>query len=158
MKRLLVGLGMLAVVISFFFTAGPVQAQDNDVYDKPRQKRVEQKQEKLDRMIEMLGLSNEQVEELKAHRQARKESNEKLHLALREQKEELRDELDKPESDNARIKKIADSIKKIQSEMVDERIKGILEIKAILTPEQYAKFKEKVGHYKDRNKHKIKKY
>jgi Spy/CpxP family protein refolding chaperone len=141
----------IALLVSIACIAMPARAEGEDKYRGPRQKWSSgEKQEKFDKMIEKLGLSHEQVAQLKEHKQAKMESREKLYSALSEQKKALKDELEKPASDNARIKQIADSIKQIQSEMVDERIKGILEIKAILTPEQYNEFKSKIGKHKKR--------
>ena len=152
--RLLIGAGVMVVIASLLFVAVPVYAGKDSGYCRPWQKSVVQKREKFDNMIETLGLSDEQAAQLKDLKQARMKSREKLHSALKKQKQALRDELEKPESDNARVKQIADSIKQIQSEMIDERIKGILEIKAILTPEQYSRFKEKIGHHRERKQQK----
>jgi Spy/CpxP family protein refolding chaperone len=146
----LMGTGVIAVMALFLFATAPVYAEGESY--RPRQKWGSEKQEKYHRMIEKLGLSDDQVAQLKAHKQAKIESREKLYSELAKQKQALRDELEKPVSDDARIKQISDSMKQIQSKLVDERIKGILEIKAILTPEQYAEFKAKMGKYKE---HKI---
>ena len=140
----------LLIAALFIFADMPVYAQkDTDSY-RSRQKWGSEKREKFDKMIEKLGLSDEQVAQLKEHKQAKMESREKLYAQLKEHKQALKDELEKPASDNARIKQIADSIKQVQSEMVDERIKGILEIKAILTPEQYSEFKANLHRYKEK--------
>ena len=140
----------LLIAALFIFADMPVYAQkDTDSY-RSRQKWGSEKREKFDKMIEKLGLSDEQVAQLKEHKQAKMESREKLYSALSEQKKALKEELEKPESDNARIKQIADSIKQAQSEMVDERIRGILEVKAILTPEQYSEFKANIRRYKEK--------
>jgi Spy/CpxP family protein refolding chaperone len=146
--KTMIGTGVIAVMVLFFFTAAPAYAE-GDHYQS-RQKWNSEKQEKFDKMIEKLGLSDEQVAQLKTHKQAKIESRKKLYSELSKQKQELKDELEKPVSDNARIKQIADSIKQIQSEMIDERIKGILEIKAILTPEQYSEFKANIHSYRER--------
>ena len=150
--RLLISAGAMAVTALFLFAAMPVYAEKNSDYCQSRQKQGGQKQEKFNNLIEKLSLSKEQVAQLKSHKQTKMESRKKLHSALKKQKQELKDELDKPESDNTRIKQIADSIKQIQSEMVDERIKGILEIKAMLSPEQYSEFKKNISHCKERKK------
>jgi Spy/CpxP family protein refolding chaperone len=146
--KALIGAGVIAVMVLFFFVTAPVYAEGD--YYRSRQKWGSEKQEKFDKMIEKLGLSNEQVAQLKTHKQVKMGTRNKLYSELSKQKQELKDELEKPASDNARIKQIADSIKQIQSEMVDERINGILEIKAILTPEQYTEFKSKIGKHKKR--------
>lgn len=151
-RKSLISVGVLVMATSFFLAVMPVYAEKDSDYRNPRQNWGSQKQEKFDNMIEKLNLSEEQVAQLKSHKQTKMESRKKLHSALKKQKQELKDELDKPESDNTRIKQIADSIKQIQSEMVDERIKGILEIKAMLSPEQYSEFKKNISHCKERKK------
>ena len=149
-KKSLVGLGAAVFFVSFLCLAMPVKAESGDEYCRPRQKWGAEKQQKFDKLIQKLDLSEEQVARLKEHKQAKMESREKLYAQLGEHKQALKDELEKPASDNARIKQIADSIKQVQSEMVDERIKGILEIKAILTPEQYSEFKANIRRYKEK--------
>lgn len=146
-RKSLISVGVLVMATSFFLAVMPVYAEKDSDYRNPRQNWGSQKQEKFDNMIEKLNLSEEQVAQLKSHKQVKMKSREKLYSAIKKQKQELKDELEKPESDNARIKEIASSIKQTQSEMVDERIKGILEIKAILTPEQFKEFQATMGRH-----------
>jgi Spy/CpxP family protein refolding chaperone len=142
---------VFVIAALFIFMDMPVYAQkDTDSYRLRQKWSDEEKQAKFDKMVEKLGLSDEQVTQLKVHKQARMESREKLYSELNKQKRALRDELEKPVSDNARIKQISASIKQIHFEMVDERIKSILEIKVILTPEQYSEFKANIYNHKER--------
>jgi Spy/CpxP family protein refolding chaperone len=150
-SRLLVKPGVFVVIMSFFFVSIPVYAENGDDYHAQRGY-SRQKQEKFNKLIHQLDLSDEQVARLDTHKQAKMESRQRLYAKLAEHKQALRNELEKPESDNTRIKQIADSIKQVQSEIFDERIKGILEIKSILTPEQYSEFKEKISRYKHKSK------
>ncbi|TRZ81357.1 periplasmic heavy metal sensor [bacterium] len=149
-RKSLISAGVLVMVTSFFLAVMPVYAEKDSDSCQPRKNWGSQKQEKFDNMIEKLNLSQEQVAQLKSHKQSRRQSHEKLHSVLKKQKEQLKVELEKPESDNARIKEIASSIKQTQSEMVDERIKGILEIKAILTQEQFKEFQAIMGRHMKR--------
>ena len=149
-RKSLISAGVLVMVTSFFLAVMPVYAEKDSDYCQPRKNGGSQKQEKFDNMIEKLNLSQEQVVQLKSHKQSRRQSHEKLISVLKKQKEQLKVELEKPESDNAKIKEIASSIKQTQSEMVDERIKGILEIKVILTQEQFKEFQAAMGRHMKR--------
>jgi Spy/CpxP family protein refolding chaperone len=146
----LVGMGALVIMASFLLAIAPVSAQKDSEDYHGRSKWAGQKQEKYNNLISKLGLSEEQAAQLEAHKQAKAESREKQRIALHAQREALKIELEKPVSDPIALKKLADSIKQIQSDMVDARINAILEIKSILTPEQYTAFKEKMGRYREK--------
>lgn len=142
--------GVFLMAASFHYATETAYAQSEEEICQVQQKYSRQGQGKYDKLTEGLGLSEEQVAQLKSRKQAKMESREKLRAKLCAEEKALKEELEKPVSDNARVKELADSIKNAHSEMVDERIKGILEIKAILTPEQYAEFKSKMGRYKEK--------
>jgi Spy/CpxP family protein refolding chaperone len=148
--KVLIGIGALIIAASLNYAAAAVYAESAEEAYGGKQKWSRQRQEKYDKLTESLGLSEEQIAQLKSRKQAKTESREKLRSKLHSEEKALKEELEKPVSDNTKIKELADSIKNIHSEMVDERIRGILEIKAILTTEQYAEFKSKMGRYKEK--------
>jgi Spy/CpxP family protein refolding chaperone len=150
-NRSLIGAGLVIAVIIFLFAAMPVYAQKGDRGYRVKDRWNNQQEERYDYLAYKLGLSEEQAAQLKASKQEKIQTSKKLRDALSKQKEALKQELDKTDSDNARIKEIANAIKQIQADMVDERVKSILEIKAILTPEQYSELKTKLGTYKKRS-------
>ena len=148
--KVLIGIGALIIAASLNYAAVTAYAESAEEVYGEKQKWSRQRQEKYDKLTESLGLSEEQIAQLKSRKQAKMESREKLRSKLHAEEKALKEELEKPASDNTKIKELADSIKNIHSEMVDERIRGILEIKAILTTEQYAEFKSKMGRYKEK--------
>lgn len=133
---------VLVIAVAVILTAVPAYAE----YEGHGNKEMMQKrQEVFENLIDELGLDKEQVAQLKAHRAKEKESNKELFMALKDERKKLKEELEKPESDNKAIKVIAEKINKIQAELVDSRIKSVQEVKSILTPEQFAQFKEKLS-------------
>ena len=52
---------------------------------------------------------------------------------------------EKADSDPAKIENTANELKVLMARLVDLRIGKILEVKTILTPEQFGKFKQKVS-------------
>jgi Spy/CpxP family protein refolding chaperone len=62
---------------------------------------------------------------------------------MRQARQALRDELNKPGSDMAVVKKLAGELKNLQARQVDARVEGILDMKKVLTPEQFKAFQEK---------------
>ena len=100
-------------------------------------------EEMVQKMEEKLGIEEEQSVQLKAHRIEHKEKMKVLKNELKEKREALKKELEKVDASELFIQAVATELKNVQSELVDERINGILAVKSILTLEQYEKFKEK---------------
>lgn len=114
--------------------------------------RWEQKhEEKLKEMREKLGLTADQEAKLKAHRAAHKEAGRQLREEMRSKRDALRQELEKPSVDEKRVRALHDEIKALDARLSDHRLSGILEVRHILTPEQFKKFQEMMperGHWK----------
>jgi protein CpxP len=87
-----------------------------------------------------LGLSEEQQQKLKTHREAHRALATETRKILKEKREALRAELEKPNFSENAAKKLNDEMKVAQNRMADQRLAGVLEVRKILTPEQYAKF------------------
>ncbi len=92
---------------------------------------------------EELGLSAEQKEQIKQHREENKGAVKELHQQLKAKRDQLKVELDKPASDEGKISLIVEEIKALEGQMIEYRVDRILEMKEILTPEQYQKLQEK---------------
>ncbi len=90
-----------------------------------------------------LNLTAEQEAKLAEYRKQNKAEAEQSFTAMKEAREKLREELDKPTSDMAVVQNLANTIKEGQAKMVDHRIKTIVQLKEVLTPEQFQKFQEK---------------
>jgi Spy/CpxP family protein refolding chaperone len=94
-------------------------------------------------LFKELNLTAEQEAKLAEYRKQNKAEAETSFTAMKEAREKLREELDKPTSDMAVVQNLANTIKQGQAQMVDHRIKSILQLKEVLTPEQFQKFQEK---------------
>lgn len=106
-------------------------------------------------LFKELNLTAEQEAKLAEHRKQNRAEAEQRFTAIKEAREKLREELDKPTSDMAVVQASANTIKQSQAQMVDHRIKSILQLKEVLTPEQFQKFQEKA---KDKMKERGKKH
>jgi len=136
---------LLAVVVMVFVWTSIAQARGHgEGYGRgDRQDGQGPSEEMVQKMEEKLGITEEQSVQLKAHRIEHKEKMKALKNELKEKREALKEELEKGDASESSIQGVASELKNVQSELVDERINGILAVKSILTPEQYEKFKEK---------------
>jgi len=102
-----------------------------------------------------LGLTGEQKKLLEANKNKHREQTKALFTQMRQEMTLLRQELDKSELNMQTIYQINNEVKQLQAQMLDNRLEGILEVRKILTPEQFKKFEDKMnermGHFK--NKH-----
>jgi Spy/CpxP family protein refolding chaperone len=95
------------------------------------------------KIVSELNLTPEQGEEIKNQRSEHRRIKKQLSHSLREKQKELKAELEKEVSDRGKVDRISKDIKQLQGERVDHRIEGVLQMKEILTPEQYRKFHQK---------------
>lgn len=106
-----------------------------------------------DKMVEIekkLNLTPEQDKLLKEAKSAHRAEMESLKQAMGAKHKELQAEIAKPGVTKQQLEPIANQIKALQSQMVDRRIDGILNIKHILSPEQFQKLESlKEEHHKD---------
>lgn len=101
-----------------------------------------------------LGLTDEQAAKLRDHRQAHRQAGMALWQDARAKREALRAELEKPNFDENKVKSLQAAARAAQEKLQDHRLQGIIDVKKILTPEQFAKFqaimKEKRGQWGNR--------
>jgi len=140
---------VLIMAAAVILTAAPAYAEYEGTGN---QERTQKRQEAFENLVDELGLNKEQVEQLKAYRAKKKEVNKELFMALKDERKKLKEELEKPESDNRVIRKVVKNINKIQAELVNKRVDSVLEVKSILTPEQFVQFKEKLREVRQRKR------
>jgi|GEM_PF-3110090 len=99
------------------------------------------------KMIAELGLSKEQQEKLQELRKQHKQEASEAAKLVREKREALRAEIENPSYDENRAKALNEELKNAQNKMADQRLKGIGDVRAILTQEQYGKFIESRKNY-----------
>jgi Spy/CpxP family protein refolding chaperone len=89
-----------------------------------------------------LNLSPEQENKLKENREAHRGQMKSLYTQIKAKREEIRTELEKEQFDENKIRQIHTELKGLRSQAEDMRLNAILEVRKILTAEQFAKFSE----------------
>lgn len=105
---------------------------------------AKKRKERFEKMKKDLGLSQKQEQELEAHKEKHRKEAQALREELRAKREAMKAELDKPSLDEARVTALNEELKVLQGKLADQRLRGILEVRKILTPEQFKKFHEHV--------------
>ncbi len=89
-------------------------------------------------MAKILGLTDDQVKQLKDSRLKQKEAMKSVFEQMKTNREALEAEITKAAPDMGKINDIQTQIKTLLSQMVDNRLNAVMEVKKILTPEQFA--------------------
>ena len=153
-KALLIAVGIIAILFNAAYVSaeGPGAGSGKG----PRYDRGA----KMDEIMEELGLTDEQKQQLKEMREKHKEGSEEIRKAMRAKRAEMRGELDKPQSDPVKLEGIIGEMAELNKVQMRHRVKGILEMKKVFTPEQYQalnekrrEMKETKGKFKRRYKH-----
>ena len=101
-----------------------------------------------------LGLTGEQRKLLEENKNKHREQTKALFTQMREKMTFLRQELEKKELDMQTVYQTNNELKRLQAQMLDNRLERILEVRKILTPAQFKKFgdkmNERIGHFKDK--------
>ena len=97
-----------------------------------------------ERMKKELGLTDEQFRQLEENRVRHMKKLEAIRKDLRELRKSFGEELGKG-ADASRMKKIHSQIKELSAKMADTMFDGMLSVRKVLTPEQLAKFHERMG-------------
>lgn len=93
-------------------------------------------------LMQELGLSPEQQEQMKARREQNRENHEALKTKLETARKELKTELEKETTDRARIDALIAETKALMGAQLEQRVESILTVKEILTPEQFETFQK----------------
>lgn len=99
--------------------------------------------QKKEAIIEELNLTPEQKDKLEKLRTESRAQMMAARQTLGEARKELVDVLSKYESDSKAVQDIVSRIKEIQDNMVDQRVKNMLDIRSVLNKEQFEKFMER---------------
>ncbi|MFH1360355.1 MAG: Spy/CpxP family protein refolding chaperone [Candidatus Omnitrophota bacterium] len=135
-RKLIIGL----MVIACFVLVQGVYAQEQTESRKEKIERFkERKQEMSQKIAEELVLTDEQQKALKEHRESFREETKALRDSLRTKQEALHAQLEKYDADQTVVNNLANEVKALQSQLVDQRVSSISEVKNILTPEQFDK-------------------
>ena len=132
------------VLVVAVLIAPAVYAQkgDEDSTDKSSffQKRRDMMDKKISEIYAQLNLDDDQKAKLEENKQKHRGGKRGVFEKMKSYKDALNQELMKPDLDMNTISGIQSQIKALQSQMVDERLNSILEVRKILTPDQFTKF------------------
>jgi Spy/CpxP family protein refolding chaperone len=149
-------LGLLMMVMAL---SAPVVYADNTAAPNPSHHEEDWHHGQQDHiMAKVLNLSDDQVKQLKDSREKNKEAMKSIFEQMKSNREAFNAEIVKATPDMSKINGIETQIKTLQSQMVDNHLNSILEIKKILTPEQFAGYmalenaRKMMGHH-DGQKH-----
>jgi len=129
-----------------FMPVLPVHAQDQEgrKFDK------KDWEEKVNKMYDKLDLSEEQRQALKKNKEGHRDEMQSLREEIKAKRESLQAEMQKADFNADKVKSINEEIKALQNKMSDQRLEGVLEVREILTPEQFSKFNElKESHHEN---------
>jgi Spy/CpxP family protein refolding chaperone len=98
--------------------------------------------QRIQEIYSQLNLSDDQKKQLEANKQQHRAIMANARQEMKADREALREELMKPQLDMPKITQIHNQIKALGAQMEDTKLSSILAVRAILTPEQYLKFKE----------------
>lgn len=89
-----------------------------------------------------LGLSDDQTAKLKTARESMFESGKALRESMKIKREAVKTALLKPTANRAEVLSLTAEVGRVQAQLQTLRVDFMLQAKAILTPEQFAKFVE----------------
>lgn len=110
----------------------------------PGGKPGERGEKMMQKMTEDLGLTAEQQAQMKAQRESQKGKMEASFARTKEIKDAMRAELDKAETDAAKVKAYVDQLTDLYRQKLEQRVESVQGMKKILTPEQFSKLVEKM--------------
>lgn len=129
----------------FLYAAGPANLS-------AREETFDQKMDvKLQNLYDELGLTKEQRKQLDENKTSHRFETKQLILQFRQKMDLLRLELEKSELNMQIIYQTNNELKQLQNKMLDIRLQRILEIRKILTPEQFKKFQDSMNERRERH-------
>lgn len=138
---------LLGVITLVTFAALPLAyAQDASGPDGSAQ--IRHSGQRIQEIYNQLNLTDDQKKQLEDNKKQHRARMESARQEVKTDKEALHEELMKPQLDMPRIKDLHERIKTLQSQMEDIKLSAILEVRAILTPEQFLKFANLMHRHK----------
>ncbi len=146
----------IQIFLCAFLTAPLVHADETPTASDDKesffQKRRQEWEKKIQEVYDQLNLTDEQKKKLEANKAGHRDTMKALFEKMRSYRQALNDELMKPDLNMGHINEIQAQVKTLQAEITDHRLNSILEVRAILTPEQFAKFISLMEKQKMRSK------
>ncbi len=140
MATLLMGVGLLASSLALAQQDG----EQGNRWEKMREKR----EAKIQEIFAQLDLTEEQKQLLEANKAKHQGSKKEQWQQSKANMEAVAAELKKPDYDVNHIRSLNEQSKQLRNAMADERLESILEVRSILTQEQFVKFTDLMDEHK----------
>lgn len=153
-KRSLVMMSVLG-----FILVGNVHAQEdasNSMHASFSKDGWAKKENRVKEIFDKLNLSDEQKKQLEENKTKTRDVMKALHEQMKSSREAMHQELMKTDLDMAKITEIQNQLKTLQAQMIDARLNSILEVRKILSAEQFKKFNELMDKEKASSEHESK--
>ncbi len=135
-------LAVIGLVVSLL-TVGSVYAQEQNA-GKPDAGKAREG------IYKELNLTPEQQQKLEANRKAQREKMSELRTGMMAKEKEMQQAV--ISSSRTSVEQLANEIKGLQAQLIDQRVNGIFAVKEILTPEQFAKLNQIMEKRKEQMK------
>ncbi len=129
-------------IIGMMLLSSNVYSQPAGDFPPGREAMREKMRAQMLNIFKQLNLSPEQEKQLNTHRKKHREQGKEIHTNIKAKREAMKEELQKQDLDMNKINKIHSEMKSMHSKKADHRLEGILEVRKILTTEQFVKFME----------------
>lgn len=155
MWLILVGIGLTTPIV-FAEPSGEVNAPDEKMFKE----KMEERRQKL---FKDLNLTEAQQKALEENKKGHHEQMKAVYTEMKGKRTALKQELEQDKLNMEKIYQLQGELKKLQAQMSDQRLEGILEVRKILTLDQFKKFignmeKRHRGHFPSENKEESKNF
>ncbi|OGX06283.1 MAG: hypothetical protein A2Z88_00545 [Omnitrophica WOR_2 bacterium GWA2_47_8] len=144
----------VALSLLLFSSSLALAGYEGEHKGKMKEKWAEKKAE----MYKELGLTPEQQAQLDAHKEKHRGQMKGLHEQIKAKREEVRAELQKPEVDTNKVQQVHNELKALKAQQEDHQLEGVLEVRKILTAEQFQKFMQLKEDWKNKRKERFKEH
>jgi Spy/CpxP family protein refolding chaperone len=138
---------VLALILASVFSLALSQTVFAAAAIRPEDKECPPHERKMDKVFGDLGLSQEQKDQIREFHKVNRDKTRALFDLQREKRRQLGEELDKQNSDTRRIKVLTEELKDVEGRLIEQRVQSAMELKQILTPQQYEKFNDSVKKF-----------
>ncbi len=138
LRKVFYSLGIVGVML---LSSNAYSQPQGNHFDRHEEMREKMKARMLE-VFKQLDLSPEQEKQIQAHRKNHRGQGREFRESLRAKKEAIRNELQNEELNMENIYEIHNELKDLLLKKADHRLEGILEVRKILTAEQFRKFCE----------------
>ena len=149
-------MAMILIVAAFMLSTPFVYANESGACAKNEKGWTEKKETRHQELYKELNLTEAQKKLLEENKAKNKDQMKSLFSEMKDKRAIIQQELRKDTLDMGKITQINNDLKGLQAKMLDYKLERILEVRKILTPEQFKKFTAKMEgrgeHFKEKHK------